>query len=127
MNKRIVLAVAAGVAGFAAVTASAATLGGLNSQSLGADTTVVAACDTDGVSLAYTTAMTAGEYKVTGVTLSGVNAACATKNVKISLTDGTSTLAEVTGVKDATTSQTFAVASPVSAKAVTAAAVVIAG
>jgi hypothetical protein len=127
MNKRLVLGIAAGAAAFAAVAASAATLGGLTSTSLGAETTVVAACDTDGVTLDYTTALSGTDYKVTAISLGGVNAACANKAVKISLSDGTTSLGEVTGTKNASTSQTFTLATPVSAKSVTAAAVVIAG
>ena len=64
------LAVAAvAVAAFGA--ASAASLGGLSSAEVGANDTVVASCDTDGVSMTYTTAYdaTASKYQVT-VTIS---------------------------------------------------------
>ena len=58
------------------VGASAATLGGLSSSGLGSDNSVVAACDTDGISIAYTTAYnaTAQEYQVSAVNFTGVNA-----------------------------------------------------
>ena len=46
MNKKA-LAALGGLAAFGILTASAASLGGLTSSSLGADQTVIASCDTD--------------------------------------------------------------------------------
>ena len=87
--KKLLLSSAAGVATSTAVFAMAATLGGITSTGLGADTTVVASCDTDGVSVAYTTTWDAPNaiYEVTAVTVSGLNAACDTKSISVSLTN----------------------------------------
>ncbi len=83
------VAVLAGLAIAGTVGASAASLGGLNSDNLGADTGVVASCDDNGIAVAYTTAwdatavdpggvtnVTVGSYVVDGITLTGVAAAC---------------------------------------------------
>jgi hypothetical protein len=132
MSKRKTLAIVAAVAAFAAVSASAATLGGLTGTSLGAETSVVAGCDTDGVNVAYTTAYSATpkEYTVSAVTLSGINVAasgCTGKIASVTLanTAGTSLAAQTATVVGASLVLTFA--TPVSAAAVTNVAVVIAG
>ncbi|WP_263120891.1 hypothetical protein [Cellulomonas sp. RIT-PI-Y] len=68
--------------------ASAAQLN-LTSGALGAGTTVVASCDTDGVTVKFadTYSSTAKGYAVSGVTLSGVATACAGQNITIDLLD----------------------------------------
>lgn len=79
-----------GVGLFGLAVASAASLGGLNTTSLGADNGAVASCDTDGVALAYTTAYSAtdGRYKVTSVTVSGIaTPACDGKTLRVTLSD----------------------------------------
>ncbi len=53
MNKKVLAAVG-GLAAFGILTASAASLGGLTSSSLGADQTIIASCDTNGIALTYT-------------------------------------------------------------------------
>jgi len=89
-RRRIAAAVIAGVATLGVVGASAATLGGVNSNSLGADVGVVGSCDNDGVTLAYTNSYDAalGRYQTTSVTVSGINAACAGKSLSLTLKDG---------------------------------------
>ena len=80
------LAVAAvAVAAFGA--ASAASLGGLNSAQVGADNTVVASCDTNGVDLAYDTSYdaTTGSYRVTQATISNINVNCNGQTVDLTL------------------------------------------
>jgi len=129
MKKKIVAVVAA-LGAFGALSASAATLGGLTSTSLGADQTVVAACDTDGIGLAYTNAYDAATntYRTTAVTLSGVNAACAAKTFRLTLSDGTASLSETTGaVTLASGSQTVTLASSVDTRSITRAALTITG
>lgn len=71
----------------ALVSASAATLGGLTSHTLGANDSVVAACDTDGIGINYTYAynVTSQWYDVTAVNFTGVNAACDTLDASVSL------------------------------------------
>lgn len=86
MRKKSV-AVLAGLAIAGAVGASAASLGGLNSDDLGADTGDVASCDTDGIDVDYTTSFdaTAGEYIVTAIVLSDVAEACDTQDVDLTV------------------------------------------
>ena len=115
---------------FAALTASAATLGGLTSTALGADQTVVASCDTDGIAMAYTNVYdaTTNDYQTTAVTLSGVNAACSGKAFQLTLGDGVAALGESTGtVALVAGSQTVTLTAPVSARAVTRASLVLTG
>ena len=77
MRKKSV-AILAGIAIAGAVGASAASLGGLGGEDLGADTGDVASCDTDGVTVGYSTSYSAaaGEYVVDSIDLSGINLAC---------------------------------------------------
>ncbi len=80
MRKKSV-AVLAGIAIAGAVGASAASLGGLGGEDLGADSAAVESCDTDGITVGYTTSFdaTAGEYLVDSIDLSDINADCATQ------------------------------------------------
>lgn len=68
------LAIVAGVAVFAAVSASAATLGGLRTNDLGANSNVVAAHVTGGVVVSFTPSysLAAGYYVVSSVTLTPI-------------------------------------------------------
>jgi len=68
------IAIAAGVAVFAGVSASAATLGGIKTNDLGANSNDVKAQLTGGVGVAWTTAFdgTLHGYKVTGLTLTAL-------------------------------------------------------
>jgi hypothetical protein len=126
-NRRRVIAAAAAITAFGAVVASAATLGGITGATLGADTTVVASCDINGVNLAYTTAFSAGQYRVTGVTVSNIDASCATNAIKVTLADASNaSLGEATGTVGGT-SQALTFGSPVVAASVENAAVVISG
>jgi N-acetyl-beta-hexosaminidase len=128
--KKKIIAVVAALGAFGALTASAATLGGLTSTTLGADQTVVASCDTDGIGLAYANTYDAATntYRTTSVTMTGVNATCATKAFRLTLSDATASLSETTGtVTLASGSQTVALASSVDARSITRAALVITG
>lgn len=89
MNKQLVLALAAGTTAFAGVVGSAATLGGITSDDLGANTALVASCDTDGVDIDYTTEVdeASGDFEVTTVTVSGIAAGCAGQAISVSLLD----------------------------------------
>jgi len=129
MNKKV-LAVVGAFAVFGVMTASAASLGGLTSANLGADQTVVASCDTDGVALAYTNTYdpVTNAYKTTAVTMSGVATPCATKAFKLTLSDGVVSLAENSGVVTLTSgSQVVTLAASVDTKSITKAALVITG
>lgn len=127
MNKKA-LAAFGGLAAFGILTASAASLGGLTSSSLGADQTVIASCDTDGISMSYTNTYdaTTNAYKTNGVVTAGVNAACTGKTFKLTLSDGTVSLGEFTGSITGA-SQTITVTPVVDAKTITKAALVITG
>lgn len=71
VSKRKVVAAVAAVAAFAAVTVSAATLGGLQTDSVGANSNVVAAPLQGGVALSWDTeySSTQSAYTVTGINL----------------------------------------------------------
>jgi hypothetical protein len=73
----------------ALVSASASTLGGLTTQTLGAETSVLAGCDTNGIDIAYETAYdeTSQAYQVTAVRLLGVNTACVGQLASVTLDD----------------------------------------
>ncbi|MCD4535847.1 hypothetical protein LRP67_17290 [Nocardioides sp. cx-169] len=92
MSKQLVLALAAGTTAFAAVVGSAATLGGITSDDLGADTSVVASCDTDGIAVEYSTTYVemTGVYEVDEVTLTGIDQGCAGQSYKVTLAGGAS-------------------------------------
>jgi hypothetical protein len=127
-SKRKIVAVLAGIVVAGAGAASAATLGGLNTAKLGADETVVVSGDSNGVDIAYVTAFNAasGEYKVTGVTLSGMDAGLINEKADITLTNGSTALGHASGTVSGAT-QTFTLDAPASAAAITDAAVVISG
>ncbi|MCD4524508.1 hypothetical protein [Nocardioides sp. cx-173] len=114
MSKQLVLALAAGTTAFAAVVGSAATLGGITSDDLGADTSVVASCDTDGIAVKYGTtyADMTGVYEVDTVTLTGIDEDCAGQSVAVTLggtigttkptlDDGSATLPDAAGLATA--------------------------
>ena len=93
-RKKVFAAVMGGVLSMGLVGASAATLGTLSGAGLGADDQVVAACDTDGITVGYTTAYSAvaQTYQVTAVNFTGVNAACNAKAASVSLRNGATNL-----------------------------------
>jgi hypothetical protein len=90
MMRRTIYALSAAVVVSGAVFAMAASLGGITSNSLGADSAAVATCDSDGVSTSYTTAYDAtdGRYEVTAVTVSGIDNVCDGKPIAVTLTNG---------------------------------------
>jgi hypothetical protein len=91
MRKRIILALMVSLAVFGSLYAMAASLGGITSDSVGADSTVVASCDTDGVTAAYATSWDATDkrYEITSVTVGGVADTCDGRTLSASLTDST--------------------------------------
>ena len=126
LRKRVAIAVI-GASALGIGVASAATLGGLTSSSLGANETVVAACDTDGVTIAYTNAYDAatGKYRTTSATIGGMAPACTGKNLSVTLKDGTG--ASLATASAAVTGAAQAVNVAAAADAVSGAAVVISG
>ncbi len=89
-RKRLTVALI-GATALGAVVASAASLGGLSSAALGANDTVVASCDTDGVTTSYASAWDATDkrYETTAVTVGGVSDACDGQSLNVTLADGT--------------------------------------
>ena len=130
-RRRIGAAIIAGAATLGVVGASAASLGGITGNSLGADTAVIGGCDLDGVTLAYTNTYdaTLGRYQTTAVNVTGIAPACAGKTLSLTLKDGagvalgSGTVAAIAG----TTALVTFTAPGANANAVLGAAVVIAG
>jgi hypothetical protein len=104
MKKKLMIGLIAGTAVFAAVFGAAATLNGITTENLGAESTTVAACDPDGVSTSYTVAFGATEYEVTEVTVSGIADTCDGQDITVR--SGTSE-ATATIPTDAATSVTL--------------------
>jgi hypothetical protein len=71
------------------VSASAASLGGLTSETLGAESEVVAGCDPDGIDIAYVTDYdeVSQDYEVVGVRLLGVADTCVGQLASVALDD----------------------------------------
>lgn len=131
VSKRMTIALLAGVSISGVAGASAASLGGLTSGSLGSDESIVAACDSDGITIAYTTAYspTAQVYQVTAVNFTAVNAACNAKAASVSLRDGTSVLTtqSVASITVASNAFSISLAAPVEASLVDGLSLVISG
>lgn len=145
MKKRILLALGLAVIIGVGAFASASTLGGITNKGLGANDQVVASCDTDGVTTAYTTRTSTGavspgvtanttgvHWDVASVAVSGINAACAGEQLKIVIVNSAGTQLYAPAAKTvAGTTETFALASGVDpavpAESVYHIAVVIAG
>jgi hypothetical protein len=128
MNKRLLAGIAvAGIVG-GGTYGFAATLG-VSSDNLGAGSTVVASCDTDGITADYTAvySASANAYQVTTVELGGVAATCDTQQVQITLSGAANaSLNEtVATVAQASGAQTITLSAPVAASAVTGLHVVI--
>jgi hypothetical protein len=110
--------------------ATATSLGGLSSATLGATNGAVRSCDTNGVRLAYTNAYdpAAHLYVTTAVTVSTLNRACRGKSLTLTLASATSALGTGTiPVLANATTQTVTMSTMANAKLVTLAAAVITG
>ncbi len=113
---------------------SAASLGGIPAKGPGADDTIVASCDTDGVTTSYTTAYNttgAAGYKVATVTVGWLNNACDGSAIEVRLTgSGNASLETVNKTVEtdaASTSTTLTLGSSTLAQAVTGVHVVVSG
>jgi hypothetical protein len=91
MRKRTILALLVSLAVFCGLYAMAASLGGITSSKVGADSAVVAACDTDGVTTSYATAWdsTNKRYSISSVTVAGVADTCDGETLSVTLKDST--------------------------------------
>jgi hypothetical protein len=128
--KRLLSVIAAGVIAFGAVYGLAASLN-LTSDSLGAGTVTVAACQATTLNATYasTYSATTPGYTVGTVTVTGLAATCYSKPYKITLsTTAGASLGEATGTTPASGTSFSATFSPaVSAASVTGISVVISG
>ncbi len=102
MNKhrKLALAVLASITIAGIAGASASSLGGINSASIGSDDAITASCDADGMTVTYNTVYntTLGRYDVGTVTFNGVDAACSGKSASLVLADiAKASLASVSG------------------------------
>lgn len=131
MSKTLLLGLGAGASAFAAVTASAATLGTITSDQLGANTAVVAPCDTDGLTVSYTTAYDAalngGVYEVVTAVIGGLDNACNGQSIKIALTNAGGTSQGTGSGTVASNAATLTLTGDTQVTAVTRAVIVISG
>ena len=126
-------ALALGIVGVGGVLASAASLNIANST-LGAGTTVIASCDTNGVSLVYTNTYvpSTGRYDTTSVSVNGLNNVCNGKRLDVTLKRNTGVLLGSGSILSlnlpiGTTSATVTLTPAANANLVRGAAVVISG
>jgi hypothetical protein len=128
--KRALIAAVAGLMAFAVIYGAAASLN-LTSDSLGAATTSVAACQSATLNATYATSYSSGTpgYTVGTVTVTGLAATCYSKAYKVTLAGAASaSLGEATGTTPSSGTTFSATFSPaVSAASVTAISVEIAG
>ena len=98
-KKRLIIGIFVGVAVFAAAFGMANTLGGLTSNTLGADDQTVGACDSTGVTTSYDTnylAAAPAGFKVVEVTVDGIAHTCDGKIIEVALTGAAGLLEEQT-------------------------------
>ncbi|MGB7859753.1 MAG: hypothetical protein WBM90_04590 [Acidimicrobiia bacterium] len=85
--RRKLIALIIAVVAFSLIAASAASLGGINTADVGADTEVVASCDTDGVDVSYRFrwAQARGEYEIRRVIINGIADACLGQQISMTI------------------------------------------
>ena len=128
-KKRLLVALAAAAVVFGAVYAVAASLN-LTTDTLGAGTATVAACQSATLTASYAPSYSAAlpGYTAGTVTVNGLQASCYGKNYRITLSGaGNASLGEVTGTTPTTGSTFSGALAGSSAAAVTGIAVVIEG
>jgi len=128
--KRLLIALVMGLVVFGGTFAFAASLGSITTGTVGDSTTVIASCDTDGVTATFGTPSwdaTNKRYGVATLNVTGINTACNTLAIKVTLKDSSgASLGEAAGtVAAGAAALTFSPS--VSASAVTGMDVVIAG
>ena len=89
--KRLLIALGIGASVFGGIFGLAAGLD-VNSDTLGAGSDIVAACQDNPVSVSYTPTYVSDGYDATTVTVGGLESTCNDKSIKVTLTesDGTS-------------------------------------
>ena len=130
-SKKKLVAGLVALGAFGALTASASSLGGLRSTSVGASANVVASCDTDGVDISYSENAwhaATNDYRSNVVTLSGVNAACEGQAFRLTLSNASASLAETVGtITLSSGKQAVTLSSPVRSEDVARTSLVITG
>ncbi len=128
-RRGVAVAMAAGIAVSGLAAASAASLGGITAQTLGADVSVISSCDTDGVTVATTNAYDAatGAYKVGTVSVTGINAACNSKAISLTLKDAAGASLGAGSSTVSAGAASFSLSPTADAKSVVGVAVVISG
>ena len=91
MKKRTLFAAVASMMVFGSVYAFAASLSSVTTAKVGAATSALASCDTDGVSTSYTSAWdtTDKRYEITAVTVSAISDTCDGQTAYVSVNDST--------------------------------------
>jgi hypothetical protein len=89
MRRVAIAALAALLVGGGVIVASAASLGGVTSEQFGADVGLVAACDSNGVTVEYTNTYDAAaqQYIVEEVQVKDVDLGCTNLDLKLTLVD----------------------------------------
>ncbi len=124
--RRKLTAVILAVLVFSLIAASAASLGGISTDNLGAETDVVASCDSDGITVGFTTTFNGGEFEVQTVDITGIAPACVGQDISVELFDASDVSLGSDGPTTlAATSYSAAISA--SAEAVVGVAVVISG
>ena len=130
MKKTIAIAIASIFASSAAF-AAAATIGGITTTDLGADTTVVASCDSDGINIDFNTAFDAalGIQEVVSVSVTGIDSDCENQTLDVGLTNsaGSSSVNAVQVTVGSSGSETAVITNGFPAEDVDTVAVVISG
>ena len=105
-------AAAAGLAviGIAGLSLAAAAQLNLNSESLGAGSTVVASCDADGIDVTFDRAWAAGGDVTSAVNFANVDDDCDTLAYELTVIDGDGAVLDTVGGNVALTSNAFDVA-----------------
>lgn len=129
MRKRLTAAILA-VLAFGLVAASAASLGGVTSSAdLGAETQVVAGCDTDGITIDFTTAYnaTTAEFDLATVEIGDLDG-CDTQSIQVEVYDsGGSSIGNDSGTVSGNSDATYSAGIVVRAEDVEGVAVVVSG
>ncbi|MFN8125718.1 MAG: hypothetical protein U0R64_04330 [Candidatus Nanopelagicales bacterium] len=119
------------MASIVVVGASAASLGTITPQTLGASTAVVAACQSSGLGVTWgTVAYSASgpSETVGGGTITGVAAGCQSKSYRIDVSTGAAaSLANATGTTAASATTTFTLSAAVDASTITQVTLIIYG
>ena len=89
MRRRLIALILAVVA-FGLIAASAASLNGINTADVGADATVVASCDTNGVTVRYRTRYEPriDEYELRRVIIRGIHDDCIGQQLSFTISNG---------------------------------------